>query len=181
MSPTLKALMSLVLCEGAAATRRRLEGGGVTVVVTQATCPCLAASPISTEYIVDGMLERPATGEMFALAYGVGCSAHNENETACVGMAPPAWCMESWCWVNAENCNDPAIPAVIASGGSSYFPDSPGAVSVYLYAACGDGDSFTDSEEDPTKAGGGDSDAARDGRAASLLAAAAAAAVAVAF
>jgi len=38
MSPMLKALtaalMRLALCESAAATRRRLEGGGVTVVVT---------------------------------------------------------------------------------------------------------------------------------------------------
>lgn len=76
MSPMLKALtaalMRLALCESAAATRRRLEGGGVTVVVTQATCPCLAESPVSTEYVVDGMLERPATRELFALAYGVG-------------------------------------------------------------------------------------------------------------
>ena len=120
------------------------------IEVNQATCPCLTESPVSAEYQDNGNLKRPANGELYPLAYGVGCKKHNEMKGAdCTVASPPGWCSSMWCWVSANNCNDPAIPGVIASGGSSYFPDPDGApVSVYSYATCGQDDTFTDSDQD---------------------------------
>ena len=128
---------------------------GSTIEINQATCPCLTESPVSEQYHENGMLvnrEGPTGEEQFSLTYGVGCAKHNEMEAACVVANPPDWCGSRWCWVDANNCNDPAIPGVIASGGGSYFPDPVGApISVYSYSTCGDADAWTDSNEDPTQ------------------------------
>jgi len=84
------------------------------------------------------------------LAFGLQCEYHDRgyapscncegpgaSEAGCSGTYVNAgWCVERWCWVDCNNCNDPAMGKQ-----SAYFPSNP---SCYSYAACGNVDLYTD-------------------------------------
>ena len=93
-------------------------------------CSCLITSGVSPTFTPDGEVFITYVGDMggeykWAPNYGLTqCAAHDfENAPFCADLDgnplvdAPAWCIEPWCYVNAETCTQ----GVTAS---TYFPDA---------------------------------------------------------
>jgi len=102
-------------------------------------CPCIGFDNIVGETTV--VLEG---GEEVAFAADLGARCENWDD----GMHPlckggedkPKWCTQSWCFVDACNCNIPVLPKM-----TSYVPDARyrGKPIFFSYATCGGADTFS--------------------------------------
>ena len=113
----------------------------------QASCPCL--SPEEVEWRVANVSfanigGKPYSafraGSVYSSSYGVACGGHDFKlppfcsprwcAEPIFGECVPRWCAESWCWVDASQCNGVPKPS-----NSSYF--AHGLVQlVYSYETC---------------------------------------------
>ena len=96
-----------------------------------AGCPCLSSSstslPNNNQVVLAGKTyDYPAT-------YGLDtCKAHDEALAPYCSETPkPEWCSDSWCYVDADNCDD------LVTTQSVYFPGL-----AYSYSTCGDANTF---------------------------------------
>ena len=67
-------------------------------------CPCLAATPANTgrTFTLPGAPSPIAYSPSYGLA---NCSAHDSGLAPfCNRANPPAWCADSWCYVDPSNC-----------------------------------------------------------------------------
>ena len=94
-------------------------------------CPCLSSSstslPNNNQVVLAGKTyDYPAT-------YGLDtCKAHDEALAPYCSETPkPEWCSDSWCYVDADNCDD------LVTTQSVYFPGL-----AYSYSTCGDANTF---------------------------------------
>ena len=98
-------------------------------------CPCITPAILSDAPYRSGtnqLIYQPSGsgGESFLLpaSYGNDCAAHDSGQSPhCAGSAAPAWCTQSWCYVDRSNCNVAHAPTV-------FFP---GTGVDYSYATCG--------------------------------------------
>ena len=72
-----------------------------------ASCPCLDDF-LGADPVVNGLIPVTLAGETHQLpaTYGLSnCSAHDTGlPPYCSLSEPPAWCADSWCYVNPEAC-----------------------------------------------------------------------------
>eukprot|EP00929_Paragymnodinium_shiwhaense_P112605 TRINITY_DN8085_c0_g2_i1.p1 TRINITY_DN8085_c0_g2~~TRINITY_DN8085_c0_g2_i1.p1 ORF type:complete len:635 (+),score=90.21 TRINITY_DN8085_c0_g2_i1:69-1973(+) len=114
-------------------------------------CPCLSGVGSALDSYKDGNNANCATPQSddglthcYPLDYGgAGCKAYEDllppscATTAGVKLSDrPAWCDDSWCWVDANNCDadfvDDVLPSVM-------FPQSG---LTYSYGTCGNSQQF---------------------------------------
>merc|ERR1719482_2604363 len=95
-----------------------------------AGCPCLTSAPSGTRYPTFTLAGQTIT---YDNGYGLTtCSAHDTGlQPYCNrGGESPSWCADSWCYVDANNCNKPSSKSV-------YFPELR-----YSYFTCGNANTF---------------------------------------
>ena len=99
-----------------------------------ATCPCLTSPP--TTLPNGGTVLLAAQTYDYASTYGLNkCDAHDATLapycSVGTGRSPPEWCADSWCYVDATNCEDLVLT------NSVFFPGLK-----YSYSTCGDANTF---------------------------------------
>merc|ERR1719247_3764561 len=100
------------------------ESMSMPVTPAAETCECVGLPP--------DLLENETARKGYPATYGDSCASHDLTTAACSGDIKPAWCYESWCYVN-PSC------AVSDKKGSFFFP---GHELYYSYQQCGALDAF---------------------------------------
>lgn len=111
-----------------------------TAATAEQSCPCLtsladygiSSSPSLSILTTRGEHQYPSS-------YGLASCAAHDNGLApyCNTSVPPAWCYQSWCYVNASTCN-------LATSTTSYLNNySRGDEVAFSYEACGAEDGFS--------------------------------------
>ena len=99
----------------------------------QSSCPCISNG---ADYGVTGSLRPVISGRSYNYGetYGMGsCTAHDSGRAPfCDGANPPAWCADSWCYVDPDMCTTGLPP-----GQSQYFTNL-----FYSYSTCGTQNTF---------------------------------------
>lgn len=101
-------------------------------------CRCIGIGPQkgTTKVTIKGKLVD------FPADTGSTCKTwEKNNHPECQSGKPPAWCLQSWCYVDPCSCKLEDPPKT-----SSYLPNSyyQGKPIYYSYATCGSADSYTD-------------------------------------
>ena len=100
-------------------------------------CKCIGTS--AGELDADGKITVKINGteHKYPSSYGSECAKHDEGMTPdCDKDDPPAWCSDSWCFVDQVPCKDKAGNDLGAK------PSAYGLDQVYSYAFCGSADNY---------------------------------------
>jgi len=105
-------------------------------------CRCVGMGP------QNGTTKVAIKGKKVAFPADVGstCNAwEDENHPDCDSADPPAWCSQSWCYVDPCSCDMETPPKT-----SNYMPDAnyQGKPVYYSYATCGGSDSWSTGRKD---------------------------------
>ena len=109
----------------------------------EVTCECLTSLSAFGIDTSSGLSVSTSQGaHVYPAIYGLsGCAAHDRDLSPfCDGIQPPAWCFQTWCYVNATN---PGC-AVVTTSTSAYLSSHARGDEVgFSYDLCGASDSFT--------------------------------------
>ena len=96
-------------------------------------CSCLTSYPSGVD---PSAVAIGGVSYSYPATYGLStCSQHDTGlEPSCAGSTNvPAWCADTWCYVDKDACNVPVVA-------SSYFP---GSTLYFSYGTCGSTNTFT--------------------------------------